>query len=1126
MADTTHRSEPVKPGIVERIIEASARNRFIVLITVALGLAWGVYAIKRTPLDALPDLSDTQVIIFTEWMGRSPNLVEDQVTYPLTTTFLAAPKVKLVRGFTMFGMSFVYVVFEDGTDIYWARSRVLEYLSKLQGKLPPGVTPQVGPDATGVGWVLEYALVSHCEAKANQAQADCPDLQQLRSFQDWNLRYALASVPGVAEVASLGGYERQYQIEIDPVRLQAYRLSIAEIASAVRASNGDVGGSVLELTGHEYAIRGRGYITKKEDLAQVVVATDAQGTPVRLSDIARIQVGANVRRGLAELDGHGEVAGGIVVMRFGENALDVIERVKARIEEIRPSFPPGTDLVLTYDRAPLIGASIRTLTSNLMQVMAAVVVMIVIFLFHVRSTLVAAITLPIAVVLSFIPMYYMGLTINIMSLAGIIIAIGDMVDSAVVLVENAHKKLERNPAPERRVEVVIAAARELGPAIFGSLLVITISFLPVFVLEAQEGRLFKPLAFTKSFSMAFASILAITLVPVLMVIFVRGKIRPELANPINRACVAVYRPAVRFILRHRHASLGAMALLLLSTLFPWVRLGSEFMPPLEEGSILFMPISVPGISIEEAKSLLQKQDAALKKFPEVARVFGKAGRAETATDPAPLSMFETVIELRPRTEWRPGMTKEKLLAEMDAAVSYPGLQNAWTMPIKARIDMLTTGIRTPIGIKVFGRDLKEIARIGEELEKILMPVPGTRSVYAERELGGFFIDFIPDRAALARYGLRVADVMQIVETAVGGLVIDTTIEGRERYTINVRYPRELRDDLEKLRQVLVPVQGAGTMASSMSAPGAAGGGAMVAGGMASGGMGSRGPMGGGMAAAPTPGPTEAGAEGMGRVRAQIPLGQLGRIEATLGPPMIKSEAGSLTGWVYVDVTTDDIGGYVNDAKVAVARELRLEPGYYLQWTGQYEFLERIRARMTIVIPLTLLIVFLILYFNFRGVTQTLMVMMAVPFAAIGSIWLMWAAGFNTSIAVWVGMIALLGVAAETASMMVVYLDEGFHEARQAGRLRSVDDLIDTTIASATLRVRPLLMTVGMNIVGLIPVMIYTDIGSDVAKRIAAPLWGGLISLTILTLAGIPVLHLIWRAFQLRHDFTQRKTTHG
>ncbi len=1101
-------------GAVAGIIEWSARNRFIVLIATAVAVAWGAWAIKRMPLDALPDLSDPQVIVFTEWMGRSPNLIEDQITYPLTTSFLAAPSVKLVRGFSMFGMSFVYVVFEEGTDLYWARSRVLENLSKLQGRLPAGVTPQLGPDATGVGWVFEYALVSRCRT----GQAGCADLQQLRTFQDWTLRYALASVPGVAEVASVGGYERQYQIEVDPVKLQAYRLSLSDIASSVRLSNGDVGGSVIEIAGHEYAIRGRGYVTKKEDLAEIVVTTDARGTPVRLRDVARIQIGANARRGLVELDGEGEVAGGIVVMRFGENALDVIERVKARIKELEPSFPPGVELVTTYDRAPLIKASIRTLTSNLVQVMAAVVLMIVVFLFHVRSTLVAAITLPIAVVLSFIPMYYMGLTINIMSLAGIIIAVGDMVDSAVVLVENAHKKLEKEGASRPRIELVVEAARELGPAIFGSLLVITISFLPVFVLEAQEGRLFKPLAYTKSFSMAFASILSITLVPVLMVLFVRGKIRPELSNPVNRVCIAAYRPLIRLALRHRYVVVVVMVVLLGVTALPWTRLGSEFMPPLDEGSILFMPITVPGISIEEAKGLLQKQDAALRRFPEVEHVFGKAGRAETATDPAPLSMFETLVSLKPRSAWRPGMTKERLVAEMELAVSLPGLQNAWTMPIKARVDMLTTGICTPIGVKVFGPELKQIARIGEELERILADVPGTRSVYAEREFGGFFVDFVPDRAAIARYGLRVMDVMQVVETAIGGLTVDTTVEGRERYTINVRYPRELRDDLEKLRRVLVPVSmAAGGSADSTMSAGASPGGSMGGGGMAKG-RGMPSGMGGNAEVAATSDPAMAS-----RGTAQIPLGQLGRVEAVMGAPMIKSEAGSLTGWVYVDVVSRDIGGYVDDAKAAVARQLSLPTGHYLKWTGQYEFLERIRARMKVVIPLTLFIVFFILYFNFRGVTQAVMVMMAVPFAAVGSVWLMWAARFNTSIAVWVGMIALLGVAAETASMMLVYLDEGFTAAHAAGRLRSMADLIETTIEAATRRVRPLLMTVGMNIVGLLPVMIDTDIGSDVAKRIAAPLWGGLVSLTVLTLAGIPVLYVIWRGFQLRGIFQREES---
>jgi copper/silver efflux system protein len=1088
--------EPATPkmGIVERIIDFSARNKFMVFLGTLLFLAWGAWAVRRTPLDALPDLSDTQVIISTEWMGRSPNLVEDQVTYPLVTTFLAAPHVKLVRGFTMFGMSFVYVVFEDGTDVYWARSRVLESLSKLQGKLPPGVTPQMGPDATGVGWVFEYALVSRCEGAK---QAHCPSLQELRGFQDWNLRYILSSVPGVAEVASLGGYEKQYQVEIDPTRLQAYRLSLPDVASAVKMSNGDVGGRVIELAGHEYAIRGRGYVTSKADLEKMVVTTDARGTPVRLKDIARVQIGGNIRRGFAELNGQGEAVGGIVVMRYGENALDVINRVKKRIEEVKSTFPPGVELVTTYDRAPLIQDSIKTLRDNLLQVMATVVLMIVLFLFHVRSTLVAAITLPAAVLLAFIPMSYMGLTINIMSLAGIIIAVGDMVDSAVVLVENAHKKLEHEGDKRDHTELVIEAARELGPPIFGSLLVITISFLPVFVLEAQEGRLFKPLAYTKSFSMAFAAILAITLVPALMVIFVRGKIRPEMKNPVNRLCIAAYRPLVRVMLRHRYLVVAVMLLLFGATIYPWNRLGSEFMPPLEEGSILFMPITVPGISIEGAKNLVETQDRALKKFPEVRSVFGKAGRAETATDPAPLSMIETVIVLKPQAEWRKGMTKERLLAEMDQAVRFPGLQNAWTMPIKARVDMLTTGIRTPIGIKVFGKDLGEIARVGEVLEGILKNVPGTRSVYAERELGGFFIDFIPDREAIARYGLRVMDVMQIVETAIGGVDVDVTVEGRERYTINVRYPRELRNDIEKLKRVLVPVASGGMAAGSRAAAGAA-------------------DMGGGDAMGATASATTPAVGG--GVTTQIPLGQLGRIEAAMGAPMIKSEAGSLTGWVYVDVVGSDIGRYVESAKAAVASSLTLKPGYYLKWTGQYEFLERIRARMVIVVPLTLLIIFIILYLNFRGVTQALMVMSSVPLAALGSVWLMWLMKFNTSIAVWVGMIALLGVATETTSMMVVYLDEGFAKAKEESRLHSMADLIDVTIECATMRVRPLLMTVGMNIVGLIPVMFDTGIGSDVAKRIAAPLWGGLVSLTILVLLVIPAIYVIWRGFQLRREF--------
>jgi Cu(I)/Ag(I) efflux system membrane protein CusA/SilA len=1061
--------------MLERVIEFCARRRTLVFLAVGLLTAWGIAALRTTPLDALPDLSDTQVIVFTEWMGRSPNLVEDQITYPIVTTFLAAPKVKLVRGFTMFGMSFVYVVFDDGTDIYWARSRVLEYLVKLQGKLPPGVAPQIGPDATGAGWVFEYALVDDTRTS---------DLQQLRGFQDWSLRYWLSSVPGVAEVASIGGYDKQYQIELDPVRLQALSLSIGDIATAVRMSNGDVGGRVIELAEHEYVIRGRGYVRGREDLAKIAVATNESGTPVLLGDIARIQVGGNIRRGLAELNGDGEAVGGIVVMRFGENALGVIDRVKAKLAEMQPAFPPGVRVVTTYDRSDLIRESVQTLSDSLVQVMAIVCLTVVVFLFHVRSALVPAITLPIAVVISFIPMSYMGLTTNIMSLAGIIIAIGDMVDGAVVLVENAHKRIEQAGPDADRTEVVISAAKELGPPIFASLLVIAIAFLPVFTLEAQEGRLFKPLAYTKTLAMTFASLLSVTLVPALMVLLIRGRIRPERENPVNRFCVDAYRPMLRFCLEHRRGLVLSVIAAIAVTLIPFARLGSEFMPPLYEGSLLFMPITVPGISIEEAKRLLQEQDRRLKAFPEVASVFGKVGRAETPTDPAPLSMVETVITLEPRERWRPGMTLERLTREMDEAVSSPGVQNAWTMPIKARVDMLSTGIRTPIGVKVFGPDLAEIARIGESLERILRDVPDTRSVYAERELGGFFVDFIPDRDAIARYGVRLMDVMDVVETAIGGLDIDTTIEGRERYHINVRYPRELRDSPQDLARVLVPVpfQRAQTAESQT----------------------------GETAMAPDPGMPVAGAR-----MAYVRLGQLGRIEVTMGAPMIKDEGGQLAGWVYVDTARSDLGGYVADAKTAVARELRLPPGYFLKWTGQYEFIERVKARMRIVIPITVGIILAILVVNFGGLTQALLVLSSVPCAAMGSVWLLWALGFNLSIAVWVGMIGLLGVAAETASIMVIYLDEGYRRWKSEGRLRSTQDLIAMAMESAGQRVRPLLMAVAMNIFGLIPVMFAGGAGSDVAKRIAAPLWGGLISLTLLTLAVIPALYVIWRERELR-----------
>ncbi len=1037
--------------MIGRIIEWCCHHRAAVIVATLLAALAGTWALRKMPLDALPDLSDTQVIVFSEWMGRSPTLVEDQVTYPITTTFLGAPKVKAVRGFTMFGMSFVYVIFEDGTDLYWARSRAIEYLSKLQGKLPPGVTPQIGPDATGVGWVFEYALVDRTGKH---------DLADLRTLQDWNLRYALAAVPGVAEVATVGGYEKQYQITVDPARLLAYRLPLRDVIAAVRMSNADVGGSVVEMAEHEYALRGRGYVRGVEDLAGIAVGSEG-GVPIRLSDVARVQVGGNARRGFVELDGDGEVAGGIVVMRFGENALGVIERVKARIDELRATFPEGVELVTTYDRSTLIRDSVSTLSRALIEAGAIVALMIVIFLLHFRSALISIITLPIAVLLAFVPMYFMGLTSNIMSLAGIIIAIGDMVDAGVVLTENAHRKLAKAGPGADRVAVIIASAKELGPPIFGSLLVLTIAFLPVFVLEAQEGRLFKPLAYTKSFSMAFAAVLSITLVPVLMILFIRGRILPEERNPLNRFCIAVYRPVLARVLRWRHAFLAGAAVALAATVPVFIGLGSEFMPPLDEGTLLYMPISVPGISIEEAKRVVAIQDRALKAFPEVQSVFGKGGRAETPTDPAPLSMIETVVVLKPKDEWRRGMTSEKLVRELAAAVETPGFQAAWTMPVKGRVDMLTTGIRTPIGVKVFGPDLKTIAAIGEELESILRPVEGTRSVYAEREMGGFYLDFVPDRDEIARYGLRVMDVLEVVETAIGGLVIDRTIEGRERYTINVRYPRGLRDDVRSLERVLV---------TSMVMDGAP---------------------------------------------AQIPLGQLGRFETVMGPPMIKSEAGSLVGWVYVDVEGRDIGGYVDDAKAAVARALDLPAGYRLLWTGQFEFLERIRARLQYVVPLTLAIVFAILYMNFGGAMQALLVMSAVPFALVGSVWWMSALGHNTSIAAYVGMIALVGVAAQTASIMVVYLDQAYAHWRKEGRLRQPSDLVPMAVEAATLRVRPILMTVGMNIAGLVPIMISTGTGADVAKRIASPMQGGLVSLMILTLFVIPALYVLWRRFEGR-----------
>jgi Cu(I)/Ag(I) efflux system membrane protein CusA/SilA len=1113
-------------GLIERIVDFSGRRKWLILLAaLALTLAGG-FLVQQTPLDALPDLSDTQVIIATEWMGRSPTLIEDQVTYPLATTMLGTPKVKTVRGFTMLGMSFVYVVFQDGTDVYWARSRVLEQLSKVRGKLPAGVEPQIGPDATSVGWVYQYVLTDPGHKYAPW---------QLRAVQDWHLRYELQGLDGVSEVATVGGFEKQWLVEADPAKLQAFGVTIGEVAAAVRGSNGEVGGRIVEMAAHEYAIRGRGYVESAEDIAKAVVSSSGTGTPVRVADVATVSIGPNLRRGTADLDGRGDVVGGIVVMRTGANALDVIDRVKTRIESIKSSLPAGIEIVPVYDRSSVIRASVKTLTDNVLEIIAIIVLVIGLFLFHFRSALVAAIALPIATISTFIVFWALDLTINIMSLAGVILALGDMVDSAVVLVENAHKRIaaaEKNGDKTSRTDLVIGAARELGPTMFGALLVLTIAFLPVFTLQGEEGRLFRPLALAKTFAMAFASLFSITLVPALMVVLLRGKIRPEEKNPLNRLAVALYRPILAFCLRFRWLVIALALALAGATVWPFLQLGSEFMPPLYEGDLLFMPISVPSMPIEEARQLLRKQDAAIKQVPEVARVFGKAGRAETALDPAPLSMFETIVQLKPQEQWRPGLTVEALTAELDKAAASVGVQGAWTMPIKARVDMLATGIRTPVGIKVFGPNLQTIAQVNDQLEAALRPVRGTRSVYAERELGGFFLDITPDREAIARYGLRMRDVLDSIETALGGMEVTQTFEGRERYTVAVRYPRDGRGDLEAIRRIRVPIPmqnsripqsptRGGAMTAATPQEGA--GQAMGAMGASAGGMGDSGvasalaamppdnSMGSGMA---TGAQATSGQNPQAR-QAFVPLEQIAKITTVMGPPMIKSEMGKLTGWVYVDLQDRDVGGYVDDAKAAVAKHVKLPPGVTLKWTGQYENLERVRARMAWLLPLTILMVFAILYIQFRGAIQALIVLSGVPFAAVGAIWLLWAMQFRTSIAVWVGMIGLLGVAAETASVMVAYLDEAWVAGRAAGTLKTLEQLIPAAVEAGSQRVRPLLMTVMTNILGLLPVLLDSGVGADVAKRIAAPMWGGLVSLTALTLLVVPAMYVVWRSGQLR-----------
>ena len=1032
--------------MIARLIEGSARNPILVILLVLLLGAWGLWAGFQVPLDAVPDLSDVQVTIYTEWQGRSPTLIEDQVTYPIVTSLLAGPKVKRVRGVSEYGVSYVYVIFEDRTDLYWARSRVLEYMQKLTGKLPAGATPTLGPDATGVGWVYQYALVDESGAH---------DLAQLRSLQDWYLRYQLESVPGVAEVSAVGGFVKQYQIEVDPNTLAAYRLPMKTIIEAVRNSNAEVSGRVLEMAGTEYIIRGKGYLRSIDDIELIPVGTDERGTPILIRDIAHVHIGPDQRRGVAELDGKGQTVGGIVIMRAGENALAVIERVKARLAEITPALPIGVRIVPTYDRSDLIHRAIAVLREKLVEESIIVSVVAVVFLFHIRSALVAILILPVAVLLAFIPMAYLNITSSIMSLGGIAIAIGAMVDAAIVMVENAHKRLEQAPKADR-IETIIAAAKEVGRPLFFSLLVIAVSFLPIFALEAQEGRLFTPLAYTKTFSMLFATALSVTLAPVLMVLLIRGHIRAEAKNPLNRLLIALYRPIISGALRVRWLTLGLAVVVVGLTAPIFSQLGAEFMPPLNEGTILYMPTTVPGLSIPESAKVLQIQDQLLTTFPEVERVFGKMGKAPTATDPAFVGMAEITVTLKPESQWRPGMTWDRLLDEMDAKLRIPGFPNIWWMPIQTRTEMITTGVRSPVGIKVLGPDLKTIEKIGLEIEQVLANVPGTKSAFAERLNEGYYLDLTVNRREAARYGLTVGDVQAIITSAIGGETVTTTVEGRERYSVNVRYKRELRDDPDRLKRVLIP--------------------------------------------------TPSGA--------QIPLGQIADLVITQGPPSIADEAGALAGLVSVAVSNRDLRGYVEEAQRAVRERVVLPAGYRLVWAGQYEHLVRAEERLKLVVPFTIGIILLLLYLNFGSLAKSLIVLLSVPFAAIGAIWYLNYLGYNLSVAVWVGIIALAGVAAETGVVMLVYLDEAYERRVREGRMTTVQDLREAIMEGAVQRVRPKMMTVAAIMGGLLPIMWTTGTGADVMKRIAAPMIGGMVSSTILTLLVIPVLYALWRGWSM------------
>ena len=1038
--------------MLANIIDWSARNRVLVLLSTLFITLAGIYAVVKTPLDALPDLSDVQVIVYTEFPGQAPQVVEDQVTYPLTTAMLSVPKSKVVRGFSFFGASFVYVIFEDGTDIYWARSRVLEYLNFAAGRMPKGVTPALGPDATGVGWVYQYALVAKNKT-----------LAELRTIQDWYLRYQLAKAHGVAEVASIGGFVQTYQVTVDPIKLRAYGIPLTKVSQTIRDSNRDVGGRAIEMAETEYMVRGKGYLRGASDIENLVLKSE-RGTPVLVRDIGRVELVPDERRGITELNGEGEVVSGIAMARYGQNALEVISNIKDKIAEVSAGLPEGVGIIPVYDRSDLIHRAIETLKRTLLEESLIVAAVCLVFLLHVRSALVAILMLPVGVLMAFIAMRLLGMNSNLMSLGGIAIAIGAMVDAAIVMIENAHKHIERlKPEHTRseRAEAIVAACKEVGPALFFSLLIITVSFLPVFTLESQEGRLFSPLAYTKTFSMAGAAILSVTLVPVLMLLFIRGPVMPEAKNPVNRFLIWVYRPIIAWVMRWKKLTIGLALVAMGVSFYPASRLGSEFMPTLNEGTLLYMPSSLPAMSITKAAELLQTQNKIIKSFPEVESVYGKAGRANTATDPAPTEMFETVINLKPESEWRAGLTTDKLIAELDKALQFPGVSNAWTMPIKARIDMLSTGIRTPIGIKVFGKDLNEMERLAKEIEAVVKTVPGTSSAFAERITGGFYINIEPDRGQLARYGLAVGDLQDVIGTALGGEMVTTTVEGRERFGVTVRYPRELRGNPQQIaNDILVPTMGG----------------------------------------------------------AMVPLGQVAKVEIAKGAPSIRTENALLSTYIYVDIRDRDIGSFVKEARAAVNAQVKFPSGYYATWSGQFESMERAIEKMKIVVPVTLLIIFLLLYLNFRRLTETLIVMLSVPFALVGGVWLMWLLGYNLSVAVAVGFIALAGVAAETGVVMLIYLDHAWEavqaECRAQGREAGMQELYGAVMEGAVERVRPKMMTVVAIMAGLLPILWGTGTGSEVMSRIAAPMVGGMLSSTVLTLAVIPAIYALVKQWRL------------